>query len=306
MSDRGEVYLSLVATARNDDHGGNLLGRMQAFVSGFLEQCKRFNISSELVLVEWNPPADRPRLKDALKWSVDGPCAVRIIEVPADVHTRFKYAKALPLYQMIAKNVGIRRTRGRFVLATNIDILISDELAAFLGEQKLERGRMYRIDRHDAMSGVPVRASVEEMLAYCRTHLIRVNAREGTFTVTPEGERALANEDLVAPALKDQSTPARPGVLFGLGWYAVEKYSRQEPFRWAGPRAELLLDDAGGQPAMLHLDVEPGPGTAGGPRPLAVGGADGKLITPHTPTGRSTEGLPPPHPPPRPAFFLSR
>src|SRR5215813_9922435 len=169
MSDRGEVYLSLVATARNDDHGGNLLGRMQAFVSGFLEQCKRFNISSELVLVEWNPPADRPRLKDALKWSVDGPCAVRIIEVPADVHTRFKYAKALPLYQMIAKNVGIRRASG------------------------------------------------EEMLAYCRTHLIRVNAREGTFTVTPEGERALANEDLVAPALKDQSTPARPGVLFGLG-----------------------------------------------------------------------------------------
>ena len=61
MSDRGEVYLSLVATARNDDHGGNLRGRMQAFVSGFLEQCKRFNISSELILVEWNPPAGSPR-----------------------------------------------------------------------------------------------------------------------------------------------------------------------------------------------------------------------------------------------------
>ena len=27
-----EPYLSLVVTARNDDHGGNLLGRMQAFV----------------------------------------------------------------------------------------------------------------------------------------------------------------------------------------------------------------------------------------------------------------------------------
>ena len=82
-----EVYLSLVATARNDDHGGNLRGRMQAFASGFLEQCKRFGISAELILVEWNPPADRPRLKDALKW-IDSPCAVRIIEVPSEVHAR--------------------------------------------------------------------------------------------------------------------------------------------------------------------------------------------------------------------------
>src|SRR5262249_46352513 len=160
------------------------------FVSGFLEQCKRFNISSELILVEWNPPSDRPRLKDALKRSADGPCQVRIIELPAEGHARFKYAKALPLHQMIAKTVGIRRAPGRLNLATIVDILISDELAAFLGAQKLERGRMDRIDRHDAMSGVPVGASVAEMLAYCRTHLIRVNAREGTFAVTHEGERA--------------------------------------------------------------------------------------------------------------------
>ncbi len=31
-------YLSLVVTARNDDHGGNLLGRMQAFVGGWIAQ----------------------------------------------------------------------------------------------------------------------------------------------------------------------------------------------------------------------------------------------------------------------------
>ena len=49
----GEVYLSLVVTARNDDHGGNLLGRMQAFVNGWLEQARRFDIPSELILVEW-------------------------------------------------------------------------------------------------------------------------------------------------------------------------------------------------------------------------------------------------------------
>src|ERR1700730_784280 len=126
MSPAGEPYLSLVVTARNDDHGGNLLGRMQAFVNAWIGQAQRYQIPAELMVVEWTPPADRPRLRDALHWPPDfGPCQVRFIEVPRELHSRFTHAEALPLYQMIAKNVGIRRARGQFVLATNIDILFS-------------------------------------------------------------------------------------------------------------------------------------------------------------------------------------
>ena len=55
-------YLSVVVTARNDDHGGNLLGRMQAFVNGWIAQSKRHGLASELIFVEWNPPQDRPPL----------------------------------------------------------------------------------------------------------------------------------------------------------------------------------------------------------------------------------------------------
>jgi hypothetical protein len=188
MSSTGEPYLSVVVTARNDDHGGNLLSRMQAFVSGWIGQARRYQIPSELIVVEWNPPPDRPRLREALDWPRDcGPCEIRFIEVPPELHRRYEHAEALALYQMIAKNAGIRRARGRFVLATNIDILFSSELAAFFAEQRLQPGRMYRIDRHDAMSQVPVDAPVEEQLAYCRTHLIRINTREGTFSVSPDG-----------------------------------------------------------------------------------------------------------------------
>src|ERR1035441_6883595 len=103
---------------------------------------------------------------DALQWPEDlGPCTVRFLHVPPELHRRYRHAEALPLYQMIGKNAGIRRARGRFVLATNIDILFSSELAAFLAAGQLQSGRMYRIDRHDAMSGVPVeigRASCRE------------------------------------------------------------------------------------------------------------------------------------------------
>jgi hypothetical protein len=51
-------YLSIVATARNDGHGGDLLHRMQLFVENVIGQCNRHNLDAELVLVEWNPPDD--------------------------------------------------------------------------------------------------------------------------------------------------------------------------------------------------------------------------------------------------------
>src|SRR5205823_6881588 len=62
---------------------------------------------------------------------------------------KFPNSERLPLFQMIAKNAGIRRALAPFVLATNIDILLSDELFAFLGGGGLKGNTMYRVDRHD-------------------------------------------------------------------------------------------------------------------------------------------------------------
>src|SRR6516225_10229947 len=119
--------VSFVVTARNDDHGGGFLQRMQVFVTALLAQATRHGLRSELIIVEWNPPLDRPRLADALRWPArPGPCRVRIIEVPPWLHRRYQYSEKLPLFQMIAKNVGIRRARGRYVLCTNADIVFSD------------------------------------------------------------------------------------------------------------------------------------------------------------------------------------
>ena len=173
-------YCSVVVAARNDDHGGNLLRRMNVFVSGLLEQCRRHQLRAELIVVEWNPPADRPRLDDALAWpSEPGPCDVRIIEVSPEIHRRFRYSEALPLFQMIAKNVGIRRARSQLVLATNIDILFSDELMAFLASGRLRSDRMYRVDRYDVPADVPVDVPVLEQLTYCRENAIRICERHG-------------------------------------------------------------------------------------------------------------------------------
>ena len=181
--------------------------------------------------------------------------------MPPELHAKYPHGDALPLYQMIAKNAGIRRARGQFVLATNIDILFSNELAEYLAARRLERGRMYRIDRHDAMSEVPADAPVEGQLAWCGTHLIRVNRREGSFRVKPDGRPALEARDAAAPD---------SGIVFGRGWYAVESHIPPEVFRWAGESAELLLEDPPGPGCELALDIEPGPSIGGRPLQLEI------------------------------------
>ena len=244
--------ISFVATSRNDDHGEGLLRRMQAFVKGLLGQCKRHHLAAELILVEWNPPSNRPRFAQALKWPADpSPCQVRIIEVPNTIHLRFKHAEALPLFQMIAKNVGIRRARGQFVLATNIDILFSDELMRFLAAGHLEPGRMHRIDRWDVKAEVPEEATVDEQLVFCRANLIRINSTEGTFPLEPSGRRALAPLDI---ALSDS------GFRFGKGWYPAETDSEGKPFRYVHNDAELLASAPPHPPKGIKLLLEPGPG----------------------------------------------
>jgi hypothetical protein len=255
--ERGEQpYLSVVMTARNDDHGGNPLGRLQTFVNHLIAQAARHDVSVELVLVDWNPPAGKPKLAEALRAPAElGPCTLRIIQVSPELHARYNHADNLPLFQMIAKNAGIRRARGRFILATNIDVLFSEEFFEFLREQALQPGRMYRLDRLDVASEVPVDASVEERLEFCSSHLLRINSREGTFAVTPLGLPTPVQEDI---------TEAGCGIFLGRGWYEPSQYFGQM-FRWVSNEAELILKPPPDEAGDLILDLEPGPGAGGGP-----------------------------------------
>jgi hypothetical protein len=275
-------YISVVATARNDDHGGNLLGRMQVFVDAWINQAKRHQLPSELILVEWNPTPDREPLAAALRWPQDtGPCQVRIIEVPPELHARYRHAAALPLYQMIAKNVGIRRARGEFILATNIDIVFSDELMEFLASRPLQPGRVYRIDRNDVLSDVPVDGTLDEQLAYCRSHRIRLCAREGTFRLTEEGFRKIEQDDITRP---------ESGIHFGDGWFPVERYHAAEPFRWMGNEAEVFVRVPPGG-AVLELEFEVGPGIDRLPALVQVLDAGGTPVADFSVAGRATVGI---------------
>jgi hypothetical protein len=169
--------------SRNDDHGGDLRSRMQHFVDGFVAQSRKHHLNAELILVEWNPPPGRPSLEHAIEWPEDfGPATVRIVTVPSDIHAQLPHSDALPLFQMIGKNVGIRRARGRYVLATNIDILLDDATVLYLRD-RLSPRIMLRADRYDVPADLIKSKVFDQVLADCRNRFFQVNTRFGIFDV---------------------------------------------------------------------------------------------------------------------------
>jgi hypothetical protein len=173
-TNKDSPYLSIVAATRNDNHGGDLLKRTVCFVKGIFHQAKKFNFPIELIIVEWNPPEGKPLLKDVLpRPGKDDLVSLRYIVVPNEMHRTFKNADVLPLHQMIAKNVGIRRARGKFVLCTNIDILFSNGCFQRLAERNLKPGYFYRTTRSDVPKAVMEIEDIEEQLKYSRKNIIK-------------------------------------------------------------------------------------------------------------------------------------
>jgi hypothetical protein len=207
-------YLSLVVTSRNDDD--QVLRRMQTFVNGLVSQARRYMLSCELIIVEWNYPPDRPRLLQALKWPLKPDwCTIRIIGVPPEIHNSFENSDVIPLFQMIAKNVGIRRARGRFVLATNIDILFSNELVKFLASKRLWKNRMYRIDRYDVPGNAPTDVPIDEQMSWCQHNVIRLYRHLQTVEI----------KDGVIPLRRKKWKKLRKRI----GEWFLQWFSRDEP-----------------------------------------------------------------------------
>ena len=131
--------------------------------------------------MEWNPPADRLPLAEALDWPLSQHLSVRIVHVPKAVHDTFPHSHLINLHQMIGKNVGIRRARSPFVLATNADVLIDDATVRYLRD-RLMPDNFIRVDRFD----IPNRLdgmSPDQALRFARKSATHIYSRFGVFDV---------------------------------------------------------------------------------------------------------------------------
>lgn len=181
-----DLPLSVVVTSRNDTHVERMEERTQAFVDCLYYLAEKFRTRIELIIVEWNPPEDRPRMENAFRFPVKHDyVSTRILTVSREIHDRYEWAQSLPLYQMIAKNVGIRRARGRFIAATNIDILFSEELFAQITSPALQSGAIYRSNRWDVNRSIIDLPDSKARLAAVDDLHFQINFWQGIF---PKGE----------------------------------------------------------------------------------------------------------------------
>ncbi|MGB0369542.1 MAG: hypothetical protein ACPGD8_09060, partial [Flavobacteriales bacterium] len=142
--------LSLVAVGRNDDYGGDFKQRLQNYVNWSIELLTRYEISSEFIFVNYNPIDGEPIEKFIVWPESNSFVKIRVITVPKDEHVRTvstNGVKDVPVLEYVAKNVGIRRAKGKFVLSMNPDILLDEGIVKRFNQLSAEH--YYRSNRVD-------------------------------------------------------------------------------------------------------------------------------------------------------------
>lgn len=153
MGESEQPYLSIVLTGRNDNYGGDFNSRLSASLNWIYSNANKHKVQTEVVFVNYNPVEENPALPDMIDWPTQTDYfRTLFITVPNKVHEAFvnpEVRKTLPLFEFIAKNAGIVRANGKFVLTINADILLSEEIFEELAKRELRDDTYYRANRCD-------------------------------------------------------------------------------------------------------------------------------------------------------------
>ena len=173
------VYVSVVVNARNDDHGGRMIDRLQATIRWNMRLLEAYKVPSEIVLVDYNPPKDKPLLSDVLEMPQESEyCSVREIVVPPEIHDKYPDSEHINIYVLLAQNIGIRRARGEVVISIMADILLSVESVEILASKEIKENSYYRADRIDINRGV-LDVDYAEIPDYIENNILQIQTRYG-------------------------------------------------------------------------------------------------------------------------------
>jgi glycosyltransferase involved in cell wall biosynthesis/GT2 family glycosyltransferase len=188
--------ISFVFAVHDPEYGGGLLASTQRHIDALIAFANRSRLRCEIIIVEWNPRQDRARFRESLRWPDDlGHVDLRFIEVPPELHRALPNADRIPIFEYIAKNVGLRRARGQFLLATNPDLFFSPALMRWLARTALSPERFYRIDRRDLSEEIPSHLSLSRQLRFSARHVGHVHALFGSYRPgDTDGIRRLRDE----------------------------------------------------------------------------------------------------------------
>jgi hypothetical protein len=145
-------------TGRNDGNGGEFVGRFFATLRFNHRELTARGIPYELVLVEWAPPAGAPLLADLVeeRCAELAAAAFRSVVVDPAYHDAMTQNPRLVYHEFLAKNVGLRRAHGEYVLVTNCDVILSRHVLQQLERRQLAPSILYRAPRWDLAATLDV------------------------------------------------------------------------------------------------------------------------------------------------------
>lgn len=135
------LSVAAVVVGRNDDYMPDFKERLHATIAWNIRY-----LVDEVVFVEWNPPSDRELL--SLSLTKEFPC-LRAYIVPPEIHLRLCQNLRLPLMEYHAKNVGLRRARSSWLMATNADVALGAETVRELTQNPLADNIAWTAQRVD-------------------------------------------------------------------------------------------------------------------------------------------------------------
>lgn len=139
--------LSIPFVSRNDDHGGQLLERIQGTLNSYIYYKNKYKWDIEIIFVEWNPPPNKPLIRDMLTYPDGFP--IRFIEVPPEIHARYNNSGKILLFSANAMNVAMKRAKGNWVVSTTHDDIFSEKLVTLLKNENFSEDSFYRAPRYD-------------------------------------------------------------------------------------------------------------------------------------------------------------
>lgn len=158
--------LSVVLVGRNDNYGGNFSERLQACVNALAREISRLDAPAEVIFVNYNPLPE-PAVRDFINWPAgSGNVSFQVLNVPEQLHRHLlgeNPDRNLPMLEFPAKNIGIRRAGGEFILSMNADIILPSGFASHL--RNMRHDCYYRADRYDFSAKVPLHEMTSHVMA---------------------------------------------------------------------------------------------------------------------------------------------
>jgi hypothetical protein len=117
--------VSIVLTGRNDNHNGDFNRRAEFAIRHNAALLKAYGVDVEWIWIEWNPLPNTPLFAEILKSWI---APLRAYVVPPALHRNLCDNPHIGVMQFLAKNVGIRRARGEWILSMNADTYLTEEV----------------------------------------------------------------------------------------------------------------------------------------------------------------------------------